>query len=180
MYMYHVEHSLCNLNCAHVKVHFATRHAETPSRAAQGSGGRGLWTVISSHRPQLRRRKASEARGYAFILLRSVVECGRFPVSVRALVTDHPSPLRSNFVSTLLLINSTFYEQAVYWSTQLSIAQILTWVRIPLLLWGQYPRYVPSGMQQYEKFFILCLTASSNHTYNNPTRMQNQRLPVQF
>jgi len=41
--MYHVEHSLCNLNCARVKVHFATRcHAETPSRAAQGSEGNGL------------------------------------------------------------------------------------------------------------------------------------------
>jgi len=43
MHMHHVEHSLCNLNCARVKVHFATRcHAETPSRAAQGSGGNGL------------------------------------------------------------------------------------------------------------------------------------------
>jgi len=103
MYMYHVEHSLCNLKCAHVKVHFATRcHAETPSRAAQGSGGTGLWTVISSHRPQLSQRKASEVRGKALILLRSVVQCGRFPASVRALVTDYPSPLRSNFVSTLL------------------------------------------------------------------------------
>ena len=44
----------CTLTGARVKVHLVTiRHAETPSCGAQGSGVRGLWTVISRHLPQL-------------------------------------------------------------------------------------------------------------------------------
>jgi hypothetical protein len=65
------------------------------------------------------------------------------------LAADYPSSLRNHSVSTLLLINSTFHEQAVYWSTQSSTAQILTQVRIPLPLLGQYLRYVPSGIQHW-------------------------------
>ena len=41
-------HYIRNLTCARVKVHLVTScHAEAPSRAAQSSGVRGLWTVIS-------------------------------------------------------------------------------------------------------------------------------------
>jgi len=40
--------SIRNLTCARVKVNLVTsRHAEVQSGAAQSSGVRGLWTVIS-------------------------------------------------------------------------------------------------------------------------------------
>jgi len=58
----------CNLTGAHVKIHLVTiRHAEAPSHAAQGSGVRGLWTVISRHLPQLEAEAGyTLARGKTF------------------------------------------------------------------------------------------------------------------
>jgi hypothetical protein len=63
MYMYHVEQSLSNLTCARGKVHFANRcHAEAPSREAQGSGGIGLGTVISGHRPWFEAEESKQGK----------------------------------------------------------------------------------------------------------------------
>jgi hypothetical protein len=63
MYISHVEQSLCNLTCARDKAHLATRcHAEVSSRAAQGSGGTGLWTVISGHRPWFEAEESKQGK----------------------------------------------------------------------------------------------------------------------
>jgi len=134
MYMYHIEHSLCNLTCARGKVHLVTccpcwgiimrgtrfgrKRTLDSNLATSLSWGGGL--------PQLRRRKASEARGNAIHSVAISHWVRTLPLFGLGLITGYPIPLRSNSVTTLLLINSTFYEQAVYWSPQSSIAQILT------------------------------------------------------
>jgi hypothetical protein len=120
------------------------RHHHARHRVREGKDS-GQW--LAAIALSLRRRKASEARANTFILSRLAVECGRFLGLIRAWLPT-TRVLSVVTVSTLLLINSIFHEQAIYWSTQSSIAQILTRVRIPLPLLGQYLRYVPSGIQQ--------------------------------
>ena len=54
----------CNPTCDRDKVHLMTvHHAEAPSHVAQGTGVRGLWTVIIHDLPQLDVEENILARG---------------------------------------------------------------------------------------------------------------------
>ena len=144
MNLYHTEHSLCNLTRAHGGVHFATC-CPCWGIIARGTGF-GRWGSLDGnfgHLPQLRRRRAGEVGESAIHSVAVSQRVRTLPWFGLGLITGYPSPLCSNSVTTQRLINSTFHEQALYWSLQSSIAPNLNPSSNPASTLGTIPRIRP-------------------------------------